>query len=252
VGGFLHIQGLGFVDGVYWTLWIEVRFYVMAALLFFLCRPRFLESLTGVMLVSFIAGLRGFDYPGRAYAWDLLLPTFLPYFAFGVAIRRMRRETRPGPAALTCAALCAVVILVQGWVSFEHPAGSALGFAVVNAAIIVGFLLFARGVPVFRPFSWGPMVRLGEASYSLYLIHSVVGIVLINRMSVVLPWPAALVLTVLLMVALSLALFRWVETPGKEALLTLLGARPGSAPAVARASGPRRLGRPYVSPQSKG
>jgi peptidoglycan/LPS O-acetylase OafA/YrhL len=217
------------VDGVYWTLWIEVRFYVMAAILFFLVRRRFLTALTAVTLVSFIAGVRAFHYPHRDWAWTLLLPTFLPYFTFGVAVYRLSQTRRLALEAGVAAGLCILIIVIQGWVSFDYPAGEPLGFALVNAAIIAAFLLFAFGNPVLQPFGWRPLARLGQASYSLYLIHSVVGIIMIQQLSLVMPWPAAFVLASLTMIALSLALFHVVEEPGKRLILTLTGRASASA-----------------------
>jgi peptidoglycan/LPS O-acetylase OafA/YrhL len=220
-GSWFHVSGLGWVDGVYWTLWIEVRFYIMAAIVFAVFRKRFLPALTAIMLASFVASLRAFHYPHRDLAWQLLLPTFLPYFVFGVGLYRFNllRNLTLGPAvAMT---LSAAIIFAQGWLGFDYPAGGPIGFAIVNAMILAAFLLFAIGSPLVAPFGWGPLAKLGEASYSLYLIHSVVGIVLIEQLSRVMPWALAIPLVTTAMIALSLALFRWVETPGKRLILRI-------------------------------
>jgi peptidoglycan/LPS O-acetylase OafA/YrhL len=229
IGGLIHKTGLGWVDGVYWTLWIEVRFYVMAAVLFALFRKRFLSALTVVMLVSFVAGLRGFNYPERGWAWILLLPTFLPYFVFGSAIFRLNAAGRLTPTAGVAAALSTLIILIQGWLSFEYPAGGPIGFALINLVIIAAFLLFALGSPILKPFGWRPLARLGEASYSLYLIHSVVGIVMIEQLSKIMPWPLALGIATAAMIGLSLELFRRVEGPGKRLILKLTAINPSTA-----------------------
>jgi peptidoglycan/LPS O-acetylase OafA/YrhL len=220
-GSWFHQTGLGWVDGVYWTLWVEVRFYLMAALLFVLFKKRFLTALTVAMLASFAAGLRDFHYPHRGLAWLLLLPTFLPYFVFGVGVYRLNLAKRITAETGAALALSIVIILLQGWLSFEYPAGGPAGFAVVNLLILGAFLAFALGSPILKPFGWRPLAKLGEASYSLYLIHSVVGIVLIEQLSKIMPWPLVLVLVTTAMIALSLALFRWVEVPGKRLILNL-------------------------------
>jgi peptidoglycan/LPS O-acetylase OafA/YrhL len=229
VGSWLHVSGLGWVDGVYWTLWVEVRFYLMAAILFFAFRRRFLTALTAVTVLSFVAGLRDVQYPHRGLAWLLLLPTFLPYFTFGAALRRWSEAGRIGVETGAALGLSAAMIFAGGWLSFEYPAGGPVGFAIVNAVILALFALFAVRSPLVRPFGWRPLARLGEASYSLYLIHSVVGIVLIQQLSKVMPWPIALIAVVALMIALAFALFRWVETPGKRLILALT-ARPLALP----------------------
>jgi peptidoglycan/LPS O-acetylase OafA/YrhL len=220
-GSWFHVTGLGWVDGVYWTLWIEVRFYIMAAILFAVFRKRFLPALIVMTVASFVCGVRGLDYPQRPLAWLLLLPTFLPYFTFGVGLFRFsagRKLTAEAAAALL---ISSTIIFAQGWLSFDYPAGGPIGFAVVNALILTAFVLFALGSPLVGPFGWGPLAKLGEASYSLYLIHSVAGIVLIGLLSKVIPWPVALMAVTVGMIALSLALFRWVEGPGKRLILRL-------------------------------
>ena len=222
--GWLHVPHLAWVDGVYWTLWIEVRFYLMAALLFMLFRQRFLMALTGVMLVSFVAGLRALHYPQQHLAWQVLLPTFLPYFVFGVGVYRFNSRRNLDFEAGLALALSMLIIFIQGWLSFELPAGHPLGFAVINAMILAAFGLFVADSTLLRPFAWRPLARLGEASYSLYLIHSVAGIVLIGILSKVMAWPVALALVTAVMIALSLALFRWVEGPGKRLILRLTSA----------------------------
>ena len=220
-GSWFHVSGLGWVDGVYWTLWIEVRFYIMAAILFALFRKRFLPALTVVTAASFLAGVRLFHYQHRDWAWLLLLPTFLPYFTFGVGLFRANAARRLTVETGAAMGISTLIIFAQGWLSFDYPAGGPIGFAIVNAVILTAFVLFALGSPLVRPFGWGPLARLGEASYSLYLIHSVAGIVLIRILSGVMPWPVALALVTAAMIALALALFRWVEVPGKRLILRI-------------------------------
>ena len=220
MGDWLNRSGLGWVDGVYWTLWVEVRFYLMAAILCVLFRRRFLAALTAVMVVSFLAGLRDIHYDYRSLAWLFLLPTFLPYFVFGVGAHRLQAGRRDAET-LGALGLSAAAILAGGWLSFEYPAGGPTVFAAINLVIMAAFLLFALGSPLLRPFGWRPLAKLGEASYSLYLIHSVVGVVLIRLLSEIMPWPLALALVTSAMIALALVLFRWVEIPGKRLILAV-------------------------------
>ena len=225
-GAWLHHPGIGWVDGVYWTLWIEVRFYILAALLYTLFRKRFLTALTVLMVVSFIAGLRALQYPHRDWAWLVLLPTFLPYFVFGVGLQRLNGAWRLKGEAGLAILLSVFCIFAQGWLSFDLPAGEPLGLAVANVLIVAAFLLFAAGSPLMAPFAWAPLAKLGESSYSLYLIHSVAGIVLVQHLSRIVPWPLALIVVTSGMIGVSLLLFRWVEVPGKRLILRLTARSP--------------------------
>ena len=219
-----HHPTLGWVDGVYWTLWIEVRFYILAAVLFALFRRRFLAALTLLMLASFLAGLRMAHYPHRDWAQLWLLPNYLPYFVFGAGLHRLSARGRLAPGTALAIALAVVCIFAAGWLSFDLPAGRPWGLAVANGLIVGAFLLFVTGSPLMAPFGWRPLAKLGEASYSLYLIHSVAGLVLVRLVSEIIPWPLALLCVTVGMIALSLLLFRWVETPGKRLILKLTAA----------------------------
>jgi peptidoglycan/LPS O-acetylase OafA/YrhL len=87
--------------------------------------------------------------------------------------------------------------------------------------LLIYTLASGTGV-VARLLGSAPLVRLGEASYALYLIHSPVdaylGAFLARRPSARVGAPLELALYVVLSVALSLAIFRWVEAPARGAI----------------------------------
>ncbi len=232
-GGLLHRRDLAWVDGVYWTLWVEVRFYVMAALVFWLFRRRVLEVLCVLAGVSLVAGLHDLPYPGRDWAWWLLLPSYLPYFVYGAACWRLAQERLRRRSTLAVLLASGAMVLIGGFVALELPAGDSLTFAAVNAAILLAPLLLALDAPLARGFAAPALARLGEASYSLYLIHSVIGVTLICLLSRIIPWPLALGVVTAGMIGLAVLLHRYVELPGKALMLALWRPR-----VSARAAGP--------------
>lgn len=225
VGQILHAPGLKWVDGVYWTLFIEVRFYVMAALLFALAPRRFLEALTGLSFISFALGLRVFQYPGRELAWLLLLPSFLPYFTFGAALYRARSAGGWSRTTLVCALASALMILAGGFWSFDLPDGRPVVFFWANLAILTLAAVAALDGPGAGLLAFGPLSSLGAVSYSLYLIHSNAGVILIGLASRFVPWPLALAGVTGALLASAFGLFRWVERPGKNLILAAPGLR---------------------------
>lgn len=74
-------------------------------------------------------------------------------------------------------------------------------------------LILALAVPGRRPsvLAWGPLVLLGEASFSLYMIH----VPLMNLFSIVQPSEIAGWLLVALVICLSIIVFKYVETPAR-------------------------------------
>src|SRR5690606_36614363 len=90
------------------------------------------------------------------------------------------------------------------------PAAFALSIAAVPASALV-ILVFARGsgsLSSFLSHRW--FIALGEASFMLYMVHVLVRRYLAQLISD--PMTLALISTVV-SVVLSLALFRWFEKP---------------------------------------
>jgi lysophospholipase L1-like esterase len=70
---------------------------------------------------------------------------------------------------------CVLFLLVTAAVLMAWPSQRWLyqgGLAVIGglAALLVAILCYERG-PLFRIFSWGPLVEFGKLSYQMYLLH---------------------------------------------------------------------------------
>lgn len=172
---------VGYVDGAYWTLFYEVRFYVLiAALWFFVSRER-----TPAIVVVLSIGLAAVAVALRAAGLDALLGRFelltmypkLPLFAIGVMLATIHSQ------GASWQRFSVVAILLLSAVATTRvtpaPALLAITLAVSSVAVrsTVGRLVFA----------WRPLTYVGMSSYSLYLIHQNVGVALIHRLPDV--WP---------------------------------------------------------------
>jgi len=110
-------------------------------------------------------------------------------------------------------------------------AGVATAF-IVNAMpllyIPLWILLIAsftyEHTPLARALSWGPLVQLGEMSYSLYMVHAIILWPLLqaktiapNLLQAFISWPPVLILITILSatIALSTLTYRYVENPGR-------------------------------------
>jgi peptidoglycan/LPS O-acetylase OafA/YrhL len=159
-------------------------------------------------------------------AWSQLPSRFgpvaqLPQFVIGACLGLLFcRRTRPGSEAwrtagllATCAALATVIILLP-----PKPSG-LINTAVLVPLFAVCIWLLACGVAA-QGLALGtrPLVLLGGASYALYLLHgSLMGFALaINTRTLSLPHNVVALLTAPLAVAVSIALFRFVEEPARH------------------------------------
>lgn len=195
------------LDGSYWTLQIELFFYVQMLFWFVLGQlGRIRWIIGGWLLLAALSGWlekSGWHFP---YAMrELLILRHIPFFAMGILFYRLR--TRPaewrGNAALIALALLAIGI-------GQKPL--MLLIAVVCCAI---FVAFVRGWLRFLDRS--PFILVGGISYTLYLVHQAVGFVAIYRLEHAgVPAWAAVLLSMALAFALATALHRVVEKPAME------------------------------------
>jgi peptidoglycan/LPS O-acetylase OafA/YrhL len=199
------------VDGAYWSLWVELRFYILIATAYFVNRPQFLKTW---LVFQLLVAIGSFALPGRLLGM-VAIPDFLPYFTIGICAFELWSGTGERKLALGGAILGAALILydaalAQGLFAGRSPAVSV----VANLLIFALFALFLVDSPVLKPLAARPVVVLGQASYSLYLIHENIGVTLLRQLSGV-PFLLALPLVILACIAASLALFHWVEVPAK-------------------------------------
>ena len=186
------------VDQAYWSLQVEVVFYVWIGVLFFAARDRFLIAWLALIAGSTLATVLAPHSP----AILALGSPYLPFFTFGMAsyLRYSQgRMTRPA-ALLLAAAAASYVVLWQA---------RGLGVHLLIAAMILLFEAFLRGGLKWlriAPLSW-----LGRISYPLYLLHDVLGLALTARLD------AARILSlgvvVLVMIGLAAAIHLGVERP---------------------------------------
>ncbi len=219
--------GVPHVDGVYWTLEIELLFYGWALLSFRVGGAAGLRNfLFGALALRLVYAAAhawaGVDLPWLGQRW-LLLP-YIAWFALGVAIYRLSREDA-GAVRDRALALSAIAVLgvADGW---HWAALAAVFFVVLHGA--------ARG-----RWTWlehPALLWLGTISYTLYLLHENIGWAVLRRLEAAgVEVHVAIALTMALSAALAHGLTRWVEQPAMRWIRDRYRARgPRSEAAAAR------------------
>ncbi|ROQ54801.1 peptidoglycan/LPS O-acetylase OafA/YrhL [Rathayibacter sp. PhB152] len=205
--------------GVGWTLTFETAFYAVFALGLLLRRNVLVFASTVVLVVASGHLLRPVeDWP----AWAVYFDPLVLYFAIGMAIGRIAGLPRARRGLLlalgAAAAFTVVAALAPEGISWQRDALFRKGIvtaafvAVVLAEPLVRRLASRRGADrVLRR----PLLALGEASYSLYLFHPLIGPVVPAALALI--GLRAGVLSVVGTIAVSLVagivVHRWVERP---------------------------------------
>ena len=214
---------------MYWSLAVEIKFYVLAAALYFASRGKFFRNflILESVLIAVQTAFYLFDvaHPLTKFLNAVFFSQYAPYFVLGACVYGMYKKGTEARMALVGFVFNALIVCVWSIATVGIFAGqSALICLAINAGIITLFVLFLADSPLLRPFAAGPVVAVGRASYSLYLLHQLIGITLMLqavRMGV--PYLAALPAVAALMIALGLLLFRYVEEPGKNWVLRRTG-----------------------------
>ena len=201
----------GYVDLVNWTLAVEVKFYILMALL----RPWILAGRTlplfGWSVLALGVGVaqrHGLLHCGAVLANE---PMSIGFMLIGTVFH-YRLAGQIGAAKALCAGGGLLGLFVLCW---REGANGGL-YPDVQAAYVYGLVLFAAAFAArrwFRPF--GLLDRLADISYPLYLIHSIIGYSVMTFAIVRLGFGYAAAVAVALAVVLPLAwlLHRLVERP---------------------------------------
>lgn len=208
-------MGVRDLDGVYWTLWVELRFYLILAVLvaFRLVSDKII---LGLSLLWPLLGLY-LHLTGSAKVLEWIMGQYASLFAIGMITFLMYRgKQTPWRWALLGfnAALASYFTGIKGHKDASYLSGvdiPAWHFSLLVLGCIALLLLCA--LTPLRSIHARWMVTAGMLTYPLYLFHQLWGWWLIERFSAVLNKYALLAITVVTMLMLSYLIARFVEKP---------------------------------------
>lgn len=171
----------GWLD-VAWSLAIEEQFYIVWAVVVFLCPPRYLGILCVSMLLfgpfARAAALNNGVPPENIYVITLFR---LDGLAIGAFLAWAHREWRLPSSAkavaiagLLCLSGLLAIVIEAGDVWWWNPRMQEIGFsliALLSAAMLIGAVALPASHPWPRLLSAGWLRAFGKYSYCLYLIH---------------------------------------------------------------------------------
>ena len=179
-------QKFGLISGSYWSLWPEIQFYLLAAIIYFSNKKNFSRNLIWAAILVYLARYIPAHFkasPGRFQhffeAWDTWvqyfdIPLYILWFAMGVVVYKLFMKTGPGIGPVTSIGIV-IVLALQYHACQDLPTKIFFFLAIA----LFGVMIYKQE---WLSFLVNPLfTRIGVISYTIYLIHEDLGILLMNK-----------------------------------------------------------------------
>ncbi len=221
---FHGLFGVDHVDGAYWSLEVELIFYVWMLALWSLGLLRRPLWIILAWLAASLASHVGSKVLGIELPWTishLTLMNWIPWFSIGISVYVISHGERDAPLAYGALALAVATV---GF-------GDGLGYGIWAAFVATVLLLASLGRITLL--STLPFAFFGAISYPLYLVHENLSFsLMLHAENAGLHSLVAVVLAILASTVVAWLLHRTVETRGTEAFRRWWRARRGAKPAT--------------------
>lgn len=205
--------GVRHVDPSYWTLWIELRFYLLFAVVvaFGLTYRRVVAFCVLWVVAAVVAAGSGDQLVGFG-----AMPEYAPYFVAGIAFYLIYRH---GPNLLLWGIIGFSWLLSLRYLHDEaasnmryngvEPSTPILIAIVTGCFVLIGLV----ALHVFDRITWRWLTVAGALTYPLYLLHQVIGFIAIHYLRAHLPPWAVIGILFVGMLTAAWLVWRFVERP---------------------------------------
>jgi len=171
--------GIGYVDNVYWTLFIELKFYLLILVVLLLNKSHLIEAvMRGWLAISAICYLLSYDL-----FTTMISANFAAFFVAGCTIYQAKKygwNFFRGTTLISAYILGCLFEFENGIVKSNHYhlELSSMTIALILAAIFL-ILWMSTKINITNNHCQHVSAFLGRLSYPLYLIHFNVGLLLL-------------------------------------------------------------------------
>ncbi len=164
---FHQYLGVPNVDGVYWTLRVELTFYFWIFLAYILKQLKRIEYFMLLFLtVNILDEFQIIQVPSLIQ--KVFIFKYLPFFNIGICMYKYYMRENNRLTNITFLISLLLTIIFFSWISF----------VVYVVFTIIFFLIIKKRLPILNSKF---LVSTGVLSYALYLLHQNIGYVIINK-----------------------------------------------------------------------
>ncbi|MBW7452716.1 acyltransferase family protein [Paenibacillus sepulcri] len=169
-----QLFGLESISGVYWTLQIELKFYVIVAL-FLAFRVWSTYKFSVIIPVWLIISLINVFYLHNLFLKDFLITEYTGHFVAGMLLYQIRRGEQNSFTPLGF--LLSGILIWNHCVGFESWIGGTFKYSFSDigtfliAPICIALVYYVSGIKTV-PINSKLLALLGGMSYTLYLLHA--------------------------------------------------------------------------------
>ncbi|WP_327289356.1 acyltransferase family protein [Streptomyces sp. NBC_01198] len=213
-------QGLGTpnIDGVYWSLWAELRFYLIFAVVAVMgATYRRVVSFCVIWLVAALVA----EHADNDLLTVLADPVYAPFFIGGVAMYLLYRfGHRTGPWLLIAASWLDGLHQMSGLAAGASNVAKTHVYWSISVGVMTVFYVLVTAVALGRlkAFNWQWLTVAGSITYPLYLIHEDLGWEVIRYSHDLMPPYVLLVGLVAVMLLAAYLVNRLIEQPAARRL----------------------------------
>jgi peptidoglycan/LPS O-acetylase OafA/YrhL len=177
------LAGIDFLDGVYWSLFVELKFYLLVFLLLALGLLRHTRVFLGVWLA--ISLLEQHHLAETHATSFLFLTDWSGYFIAGAmcyCVRQLRRWDWYSVGVVSLSCLMAVQRALVAAAEESRQLGTSTDPAIVSGLVVGFFVVFALvASDLTARFRSPRLIALGGLTYPLYLLHQRLGLTVLDH-----------------------------------------------------------------------
>lgn len=206
-----------FMDGAYWSIVVEITFYGWMALFiaFRLFPSRCDELVLGWLSVALINEALLHSSILR----HLFMTEYAGFFCAGILLAEIARGRRGWQAPFLIVVSTVIACseaLVGGRETAVHYSTFIDPRLMIGLTVLVIALVALASRVRSLPLPDGLLLALGGLTYPLYLLHQHLGYIAFNRLHTYVPPVVLVPATMIVMIALAYAIWRFIEPPGRK------------------------------------